>query len=108
MHCDGKPVHYRKSEKTFNDYHLSYTHAKVPSDGKPRQFEVGFTVDLPMDKAFRKYCRRHIPTCASIQSNAKTWSFSVTDSYATPLVSILRARVCVQMAATELIWRSAA
>ena len=60
-----------------------------PTDGKRRQFEVGLTGDRPVVKAFRDYCERHTPTGASILPNGPVWSFTVTDSYAMKMASLL-------------------
>lgn len=59
------------------------------TDGKRRQFKVGLTGDLPVVEAFRDYCMRHTPTRAGIRSNHGIWSFSVTDSYAMQVASLL-------------------
>ena len=59
------------------------------ADGKRRQFEVGFTGDLPVVEAFRGYCERNTPTGASILPNGPIWSFTVTDSYAMKMASLL-------------------
>jgi hypothetical protein len=63
--------------------------ALIMPDGKRRQFEVGLTGDLPVVEAFRDYCERHTPTGASIVPNGPIWSFTVTDSYAMKIASLL-------------------
>ena len=59
------------------------------SDGKRRQFTVGLTGDRPVIKAFRTYCMRHSPTRADIQPNHDISRFTVTDSYAMQVASLL-------------------
>lgn len=59
------------------------------TDGKRMQFKVGFTGDLPVVEAFRDYCMRHTPTQAEIQANHDIWSFSVSDTFAMKIASML-------------------
>jgi hypothetical protein len=59
------------------------------AEGTRRQFELGLTGDRPVVEAFRDYCERHTPTGASILPNGPIWSFTVTDSYAMKIASLL-------------------
>lgn len=75
--------------------------------GARKQFTLGLTGNLELINEFRVFCRKHVPTNASIQANGSIVRFVVTDSYAYRIANLLYGSATVALRRKRKVFLSA-